>query len=135
MALNISKVNFFKGDAKFHHIGLVLGSIADTKIKGFKAVYDPLQRVNVSFADVGGCLIELLEPAGENSPIFNSLKKGVKLMHICLEVDNIEIALKEARSNSFLVIANPVPAVVFGGRKIAWIFSDVWGLFELLESV
>lgn len=134
MALNISKVNFFKGDAKFHHIGLVLASIADTKIK-FDTVYDPLQRVNISFAEVGGCLIELLEPTGENSPIFNSLKKGVKLMHICLEVDNIETAFKEARNNNFLVIANPVPAVAFGGRKIAWIFSDVWGLFELLESV
>ena len=48
-------------------------------------------------------------------------------------VPNVELALKECRVHGFHLIARPVPAVAFDKRKIAWVYNNVYGLFELVE--
>lgn len=130
---NIPKLNPFGESVNFHHIGLAVINISHAHITGLQPKTDPKQGVVVAFADIGNCCIELIEPAGEDSPVMNSLKKNNKLHHICFEVDNIDAAIREARKSKFFPIAEQVPAVAFDNRKIAWIFSDVWGLFELLQ--
>jgi len=122
----------FGENSSFHHVGLAVSSLAETKLE-IQPVIDPIQKVKIAFAELDGCRIELLEPIGDNSPILNSVKKGVKLLHICFEVDDLLLAMENARGNGFMVIASPVPAVVFKNRRIAWVFHSVWGVIELLE--
>src|SRR5262249_10897898 len=103
-------------------------------IPGLQSVQDPIQQVRVAFADLAGLTIELIEPAGENSPIDQSLKKGIKLVHICIEVPSLEAALNICAKNGFRKISSVQPAVAFGMRKIVWVFNSALGLVELVET-
>jgi methylmalonyl-CoA/ethylmalonyl-CoA epimerase len=127
------ELNFFGDDARFHHIGMAVPSIREVSPDS-RITKDEIQNVFVSFVSLNGVNIELIEPEGTDSPILLSLKKGIKLVHICYEVDDIEEALKECRKHRFHCIARPQPAAAFNNNKIAWIYSRHYGLFELLEK-
>jgi len=133
------------GKALLHHLGCVVPSIS-TVAEAFAAsisaswdghiIHDPLQRVRVAFfkpADARNPVYELVEPAGDNSPVTNFLKKGGGLHHVCYEIDDLELGLKEASGAGWLMVSPPKPAVAFGGRRIAWIYSKDRLLMELLE--
>ncbi len=133
------------GKAILHHLGFVVASIASAA-PGFalsisahwdgQIFHDPLQRARVSFfcpADPRNPVFELVEPAGDDSPVCQFLKKGGGLHHICYEVDELEGCLREAPGARFAVVSTPRPAVAFGGRRIAWIVSRNRLLVELLE--
>jgi methylmalonyl-CoA/ethylmalonyl-CoA epimerase len=129
----IKRLHFFGEKVRFHHIGLAVKSIRDVSPSS-EVVVDSVQKVALAFVSVGGVKIELLEPLGEDSPVSESLKKNVKLLHICYLVPDIETAIKECRKHGFHRIARPVAAAAFKNRKIAWVYSPVYGLIELLES-
>ena len=78
-------------------------------------------------------VFELVEPASEDSPVSDFLKKRGGLHHVCYEVDDLDAALENARRASWAIAASPAPAVAFKGRRIAWIFSKHRLLMELLE--
>jgi methylmalonyl-CoA/ethylmalonyl-CoA epimerase len=59
--------------------------------------------------------------------------KGGGLHHVCYVVDNLEQTLSDARSLGALVTRQPMPAVAFGGRRIAWIYTKNRLLIEYLE--
>lgn len=128
----MSAVNAFGADARLHHIGVAVGSIKEVNPE-LESVHDPIQRVRVAFFRMHDLTIELIEPAGENSPVEGSLAKGVKLLHTCFEVDRLEVAIASGRAAGFQPIRPPTPATAFGGRRIAWVYSRVLGLVELLE--
>jgi len=133
------------GKALLHHLGCVVPSIstiANTFAASISAswdgqiIHDPLQRVRVAFfrpADARNPVFELVEPAGDDSPVTNFLKKGGGLHHVCYEIDDLEAGLTEAKSSGFVIASAPKPAVAFGGRQIAWIYSKDRLLIELLE--
>ena len=101
-------------------------------------IHDPIQRVRVAFfnpADARNPVFELVEPAGEASPVTRFLKKGGGLHHVCYEIDVLELALTEARQAGFAIAAAPAPAVAFAGRRIAWVWSRSRLLIELLERI
>jgi methylmalonyl-CoA/ethylmalonyl-CoA epimerase len=129
-----------------HHLGFVVSSIsvaAEDFAVSISArwdgeiIFDPIQRVRVSFfypADTRNPVFELVEPVGEGSPVSNFLKKkGGGLHHVCYEVDDLELGLREARGAGLVVMAEPAPAVAFHGRRIAWVCSKKRLLVELLE--
>jgi len=135
-----------KGNGALHHMGFVVPSILavaeqfsmflsarwDGQIK-----HDPLQQVHVSFftpVDPRNPVFELVEPASETSPVNYFLKKHRGgLHHVCYEIDDLESGLKEAKKADLVVASLPMPAVAFGGRKIAWVCSKKLLLMELLE--
>lgn len=125
--------NFFGVEAKFHHVGLAVNSLKNISLES-EIFTDEIQKVRVAFASLNGLNIELIEPLNNASPIKENMQKGVKLVHICYEVTDIDKQLKECKKYGFYSIAKPVPATAFGNRKIAWVFSKVYGLFELLEK-
>jgi len=134
------------GRAVLHHLGCVVRSIstvADAFATSISAswdgriIHDPLQRVRVAFlkpVDPRNPVYELVEPAGDDSPVGRFLKKaGGGLHHVCYEIDKLESGLEEAERAGFAVVSTPTPAAAFGGRRIAWICCKNRLLLELLE--
>jgi methylmalonyl-CoA/ethylmalonyl-CoA epimerase len=129
----------------FHHIGFVVASI-QTSVPGFldslqaewdgTIFHDPMQAVRVTFLrgkHAANPVLELVEPAGENSPVIPFLKRGGGLHHLCYQIDNLEEQLALSRAQRGLVVRPPLPAVAFGGRRIAWVYTKNKLLLEYLE--
>lgn len=125
-------LDYLGSGARFHHVGVVVNAIREV-FPTCQPTYDPLQGVNVAFVSLNGFHLELIEPAGEDSPVSLSLKKGIKLLHVCYEVDDIEAALCKCRQHDFHIIRRPLPATAFDQHRIAFVFSRTFGLVELLE--
>ncbi len=123
---------FFGKEARFHHIGMAVESIRAIN-PACEIFVEKTQRVSLAFIHLNGIRIELLEPWGDNSPIAKSLREGVKLLHLCYEVPDLQAALGICSLAGFHRISTPVPAPVFDNRRIVWVFSKQYGLFELVE--
>ena len=127
------ELNFFGKNAKFSHVGIAVKSIKAINLNG-KKIIDKTQNVSVAFAKLNGLQIELIEPLNDRSPINRNLEKGCRLVHLCYEVPDMDEALSECRKYGFHSIAKSLPAEAFDQRKISWVYSKHFGLFELLES-
>jgi methylmalonyl-CoA/ethylmalonyl-CoA epimerase len=133
------------GQPNLHHIGYVVPSIAAVSARFAKSiaatwderiVYDPLQRVSVSFLIPPGepaPQIELVEPSGEDSPVFAFLQRGGGLHHLCYEVDDLDLHLHQMREQGSFPAKPPLPAVAFAGRRIGWMLTPDRLLLEFLE--
>jgi methylmalonyl-CoA/ethylmalonyl-CoA epimerase len=128
----VDRVGFLlSGNGVLHHLGFVVASIsavAEEFAASMSArwdgevIHDPIQRVRVAFfspADTRNPVFELVEPASEVSPVSNFLKKRGGLHHVCYEIDDLESGLREARGAGLVIVADPRPAVAFGGNRIA----------------
>lgn len=123
----------FGSGARFHHIGIAVSAINDV-LPTCQITHDAMHGVNVAFVSLHGCCLELIEPSGNNSPVSGGIEKGIKLLHICYEVDDIEASLLRCRQYGFHVIRHPTPAQAFDLRRIAFVSSSAFGLVELLEA-
>jgi len=132
-------------EGTFHHVGFVVSSIQNS-VQGFADIlqadwdgeifHDSNQGVRVAFLkgrQAGDPLFELVEPADEQSPVQSYVAKGGGLHHVCYTVENLEQELTRARSLGAVITRQPVPAVAFGGRRIAWIYTKNRLLIEYLE--
>jgi methylmalonyl-CoA/ethylmalonyl-CoA epimerase len=131
---------------KLHHIGFVVFSIQESA-EPFalsvgatwdgKIVFDPVQKVHVTFFqghNPADPLIELIEPGGPESPVSQFLQRGGGLHHLCYEVKDLDSQLRFCKAVGTRIIRPPVPAVAFGGRRIAWGITKKRLLMEFLES-
>src|SRR5271170_6363985 len=131
---------------RLHHLGFVVANI-ETAMPGFlrslaaewdgQVFHDPLQKVRVAFLATRAQdpAIELVEPAGDSSPVLRFLQaRGGGLHHVCYEVANLEGELAAFRSRGASIAKRPLPAVAFGGRRIAWVITSEKLLVELLEE-
>jgi methylmalonyl-CoA/ethylmalonyl-CoA epimerase len=132
-------------EGAFHHVGFVVASIGDS-VRTFASMlqadwdeqvfHDPNQAVRVTFLKsrrAGDPLWELVEPADRQSPVKSFAARGGGLHHVCYVVANLELALTDARSLGALITRKAAPAVAFGGRRIAWIYTKNRLLIEYLE--
>lgn len=129
----------------FHHVGFVIASIKKagesiaqslgTEWDG-EIIHDPLQHVRVAFLRAGAPndpLVELVEPVGPESTVSQFLKRGGGLHHLCYEVNSLGEQLEVSKALGGLVARQPLPAVAFGGRRIAWVYTKNRLLLEYLE--
>jgi|SRR5579875_3604479 len=131
---------------RLHHLGFVIASISETasdfaeSLSGTwdgKIFVDPLQRVRVTFLKGPGlsdALFELIEPDAPDSPVLGFLKKGGGLHHVCYEVMFLDKHLEHIQSLGAKLVRPPMPAVAFGGRRIAWVYTKHRLLIEFLEA-
>ena len=129
---------------RLHHVGVVVPSI-EKALEQYRAVlqmepiapavYDPAQDANLIMLEVpgGGPGLELIEPASEASPIARQARRG-GLAHICYEVADIEAEVSRQRRAGALTVREPVPAVLFGGRRVAFLYLRTQHLIELVEA-
>ena len=133
---------------KLRHIGIAVDSItaAEKFYKEFLNLKlvdgpfdDPVQKVRVAFysnSGFAGFEIELIEPLSDDSPVAKIIAdtKRSSAYHMCIEVDNLQTTLENIRKDGRIVVSQPVPAVAFDGRRIAWVFTKTRHLLEILES-
>jgi methylmalonyl-CoA/ethylmalonyl-CoA epimerase len=133
--------------SKFHHLGVAVAELRPAiesyaELFGYRLVSgpfdDPIQKVSVCFlakGDEGEALVELVAPLSDDSPINRTLKKGGGAYHLCYEVEDLDEALRRLAEKGCIVVAEPVPAVAFGGRRIAWLFTPTRQLVELIDGI
>jgi methylmalonyl-CoA/ethylmalonyl-CoA epimerase len=126
-------------------VGFVISSIDQTVTSFARSVHgswdgeifhDPIQRVKVTFLLMPGTDVqmELVEPAGGESPVQAFLEKGGGLHHVCYEVADCERTIIAMRECGSMIVKRPKPAVAFQGRRIAWVLTSEKLLIELLEQ-
>lgn len=131
---------------RHHHIGVAVRSL-DKAIATYQDIFsyrvlsgpfeDPVQGVAVCFVGSGSpeeVQTELVAPLGKGSPVDNMIKRGIGAYHACYEVDDIEGTLARLREKQCRVVADPVPAVAFSDRRIAWLYLPTFQLIELVEK-
>jgi methylmalonyl-CoA/ethylmalonyl-CoA epimerase len=133
------------GGLRLHHIGFVVANI-EASVQGMSRALlagwnteifaDPLQRVRVTFLNGGkkSPLLELVEPIGQDSPVFRFLADGGGLHHLCYEVFSIPENLDRIRATGGVIVSRAKPAVAFGGRLIAWALTREKLLLEFLQE-
>ena len=130
---------------KLHHIGIVVESIQKslgelTNYLDFESTTMPSlvgsQKVNICFLKTNNVFLELIEPAEENSPISNFIKKGGGFHHLCFEVDDIHLELEKMKKNGAHIVVDAVKG--FEERLTAFVMLDMkntnCNLIELAEK-
>ena len=111
---------------RIHHIGVLVRSIAEAlplyELLGFQAE-PPFelseQRVRGVFLRAGEDRLELLEPLTPECPLAHVLaKRGEGLLHICLEVDDLEEHLRRLKGDGVKLVdthgwKSPIGLVAF----------------------
>jgi len=130
---------------KLHHIGIVVENIQKSlgdliKYLDFESTTMPSlvgsQKVNICFLKTNNVFLELIEPAEENSPISNFIKKGGGFHHLCFEVDDIHLELEKMKKNGAHIVVDAVKG--FEERLTAFVMLDMkntnCNLIELAEK-
>jgi len=124
---------------QFHHVGIACDDIDESTKwvdkffsidKRSGVVWDELQSANLSMLETNdGLRIELVQ----GPQVSNLVKRGVHFYHICYATPNIDTALREFLKKGANLVVPPKPAILFGGKKVAFLETD-YGLIELLED-
>jgi methylmalonyl-CoA/ethylmalonyl-CoA epimerase len=124
---------------KLHHIGIATDDIDSgigyiDKLMGIKEisdiVYDSKQNANLCMITAkDGTSYELI--SGE--VVKQYLKKHIFMYHTCYKVDNLVQSIDYLTSIGAIVVSEPKEAVLFGGRRVAFLMTDI-GMIELLEE-
>ncbi len=129
----------------FHHVGVAVDDLA-TAIPMYTNLFDyqlisgpfddPIQKVSVCFVSrgQGDPVLELVAPLTQDSPVLRTLKRGGGTYHICYQVPDIRAAIHHLTENGSLVLSEPVSAVAFEMREIAWVLTDAFLLVELVQA-
>lgn len=131
---------------KLHHVGIAVRSLAEAlpfyvEACGFRQMGEPVevpaQRVRVCFVEAGpGVLLELVEPAGEGSPVDGVLRRSNGgPYHLCYQVDDLDQALERLAAHGCRrprPFERPLPE--HGLRRFAFLLTPDHQVFELCEK-
>ncbi|MDR1154063.1 MAG: VOC family protein [Bacteroidales bacterium] len=127
----------------FHHIGMATDSIEhSSKLyieAGFRAsetILDPVRKVRICFLTRQNHPdIELIEPAGQDAPVCNYLKKnGVGPYHLCYRTTSMDGAVRRLKGKHFILLGKPAPACAIHNRPVCFMYHRNIGLIELVEE-
>ena len=94
------------------------------------------QGVVTDIYDTGQGKVELLESLGDHTPIGKFLHRhGPGIHHVCFEVNDINLAIKELKENNINVLSDE-PTIGAEGYKVVFIHPKSTGgvLVELAEK-
>jgi len=101
-----------------------------------RAVTNTRQKVHVLFLGRKGSLdIKLIEPSGEDSPLWSFLRsKGEGLHHLCFRTDELDRQLCELASKGLRVLAGPEPGEAFDDHRIAFGYAGFGLNLEFIDT-
>ncbi|MBI4612664.1 MAG: VOC family protein [Planctomycetes bacterium] len=129
---------------RLHHVGCAVREIAPAvqryrEIYGFTNVslpiHVPAQRANVCFVEVAPQIyVEFVEPAGPDSPVEGVLARtGGGLYHLCFEVEDLDLAIRELRSRGYSPISK-FEASGNGPHRFVFLLDPDRQVLELCEK-
>jgi methylmalonyl-CoA/ethylmalonyl-CoA epimerase len=129
-------------EARFHHVGLACRSIdkelASLGGLGYSAAgerfSDPRQGITGLFVEGIGPRLELLEPLEGSTVLDPWLGGGGRMYHLAYEVKDMDGSIAAAAQARARLVSDPVPAVVYEGRRIAFLLLGARLLIELIEA-
>jgi methylmalonyl-CoA/ethylmalonyl-CoA epimerase len=97
---------------------------------------DPVNKVFVQFGyDQSGICYELIAPLGDASPVAQALKTKSRILnHVAYLVEDLAVEGERLRNASCFPIAEPSPAIAYGGRQIQFFMSPLSIIIELIEA-
>jgi len=128
---------------RLNHISVAVPSVDDALkfyrdllgLEVSRIVTDEDRQLKIAFVKIGETEIELLEPLNDDNTVQRFLqRRGPGLHHICLEVDDIRVAMDELMERGAeFVDPDPQPGAV---GQVAFILPDVGRgvLVELNQS-
>jgi methylmalonyl-CoA/ethylmalonyl-CoA epimerase len=128
---------------RINHIGLAVPNI-ESFLAAHSILYGSFERgqlitnetqgVREMFISDGHHVIELLEPLRTGSPLDTFLAKHPAggLIHVALDVENLEVAIEEVERQDGRLISGPMPDIAFGYRRIAFVYLG-GQITELIE--
>jgi methylmalonyl-CoA/ethylmalonyl-CoA epimerase len=126
----------------FHHVGVACASIAKEVPTYERLGYsregpvhrDTTQKIEALFLVGAGPRLELVKPLGPDSPAATWIRRGARLYHLAYEVDDLPGALEAMRETARAkVLVEPVAAVAFEGRSVAFVMMPNLLLVELVS--
>jgi len=127
----------------FHHVGVACTDIEAESARLAPLGYrferepfaDPRQGVRGVFLVGQAPRLELLEPlpGREDGVLAPWLAASIKLYHLAYETPDLASAIAHLRKSRAKVVVEPVPAVAFDGRDIAFLLLPNRLLIELIE--
>jgi len=135
------EIGFLKG-FRFHHIGYACKSIEKNleffKLLGFSRdgdfFEDPLQGIRGCFIKGNGPRIELLENLPDSNQLSGLIKKGINMYHLAYEVELIQESIQILLSKRAQILVNPIPAVAFNGRDVAFLLFKNGLIIEVIQK-
>ena len=125
---------------RIHHIGVVVPDIEKYLENSFwtlqsPVVYDPAQKARLCLLGAG-CesdpAIELIQPVGEDSPVYQALVKGQKQHHLCMEAGSRKRTDAFIKKHGLLRVTGWTKATLFHEQHVCFVFTKN---HELLEFV
>lgn len=93
------------------------------------------QKVNVVFMKRKGSLeLKLIEPSGEDSPLWQFLRKGEGLHHVCFLVDDTSKGLQEFQDHGLRALSLPAPGEAFDDGLIAFGYAGFGLNVEVVDT-
>lgn len=127
---------------KIHHVGYLTKNLDKSKLLfenlGFfvekEKAYDELRKIHIVFMLNDNYRIELVEPDGEQSPIWGLLKRYKNTpYHFCYQVEDMNTAVKKMRKEGHVMISKPMPASCMDNKLCCFMLHKDMGIIELSE--
>lgn len=129
---------------KIDHFGFLSKNIESTRktfsklleVSRAKApiIIDEVRNCKICFIEQDEYRIEIIEPY-KDSKIYPLLHKYKNTYyHICCEISSMKEEIERLQSNGFVIIQEPEPAVIFEGRRVAFLLHPSLGIVELVEN-
>ena len=124
---------------KIHHIGIACSNIEEaitefgkfhTIVRRTETIFDELQHAMLCmvYTDTG---LDVEFVAGDQ--VTRLVKKGMTYYHLCYQVMDLEAQISDCLEKGAMMISEPKPAVLFGGKRVAFVYMP-YGLVEFLEQ-
>jgi len=131
-------------DLRLDHIAIAVRSVeaAADRLSGLlgytrttEKVTNTRQRVNVLFLGKEGSLpLKLIEPSDAESPLWDFVKKGGGLHHLCFKAPDVQAACDDLAARGARVIAAPQPGEAFDDHLIAFLYVGLGLNVEVIDT-
>ncbi|MBB6479258.1 VOC family protein [Spirochaeta isovalerica] len=126
------------------HIGIVVKSLEKSilhweNVFGYKQyttiITNTRQKVKVVFLKKNNSImIKLVSPLSENSPIFQFMKKGGGIHHLCFKCNDINEQLIDLKQKKLRILVPPQPGEAFMNQNIAFVYAKEGLNIELIDT-